>query len=429
MSSRCCAASASRAASCAARCGSRPSRSASRRPPRASPSAAVRGLGLVALVQPSGSPTWARRRSTRAGSEARSRSACWSRWPPPGCRPAPSPRCPRSPPCARHRARRPVAAGRWRLALAVLCAGRRLLAAGLAVSRSLPGLAVMLAAAWSTFVGVLLLGPLARPGPGDRRPAGSLGSGPVRRLAAGNAVRNPRRTATTAASLLVGVTLTAAVLTGLASSRTGLDETMDPTTRSTPRVTAVDAPLDGRPRRPRRRRLEGVDGVLTCSTAPSPRSGAAGSPLAAVAGRPPTWCADRPTSRPATARPAVLRRGRVAGRPGRRPGAARPASSPSSSAGRDTSSTSCSGRSGAPPASSRPPPSRARLPTRARSRCGCGPPRAPMQRTSTATSPRWPAQPGAVGGGYGDQRLGRPAGRHHDRRRGRAARDRGRSSP
>ena len=46
-------------------------------------------------------------------------------------------------------------------------------------------------------------------------------AGPARRLAADNAVRNPRRTAATTASLLVGVTLTTAVLTGLASSRSG----------------------------------------------------------------------------------------------------------------------------------------------------------------------------------------------------------------
>ena len=39
--------------------------------------------------------------------------------------------------------------------------------------------------------------------------------GPAGRLATGNAVRNPRRTAATTASLLIGVTLTTAVLTGL----------------------------------------------------------------------------------------------------------------------------------------------------------------------------------------------------------------------
>ncbi len=71
-----------------------------------------------------------------------------------------------------------------------------------------------------------------------------LGSGPVRLLAAGNAVRNPRRTATTAASLLVGVTLTTAILTGLASSRTGLDRAMDTDYPLDATLTAVDAPLD-----------------------------------------------------------------------------------------------------------------------------------------------------------------------------------------
>ena len=57
-------------------------------------------------------------------------------------------------------------------------------------------------------------------------------------------MRNPRRTATTAASLLVGVTLTTAVLTGLASSRTGLDEEMDASHPLDATLTAVDEPLD-----------------------------------------------------------------------------------------------------------------------------------------------------------------------------------------
>lgn len=132
------------------------------------------------------------------------------------------------------------AAGRVRLALATLClvGGTGLLAVAVATT-TLP---VMLAGGTVTFLGVLLLGPVLVPR--LIRLVGHLaGDGPVRRLATGNAVRNPRRTATTAASLLVGVTLTTAVLTGLASSRAGLDGELDRDYPLDATVTAVDQPL------------------------------------------------------------------------------------------------------------------------------------------------------------------------------------------
>ncbi|UFN43298.1 FtsX-like permease family protein [Nocardioides okcheonensis] len=132
------------------------------------------------------------------------------------------------------------AAGRVRLALATLClvGGTGLLAVAVATT-TLP---VMLAGGTVTFLGVLLLGPVLVPR--LIRVVGRLaGDGPVRRLATGNAVRNPRRTATTAASLLVGVTLTTAVLTGLASSRAGLDGELDRDYPLDATVTAVDQPL------------------------------------------------------------------------------------------------------------------------------------------------------------------------------------------
>jgi putative ABC transport system permease protein len=133
------------------------------------------------------------------------------------------------------------AAGRWRLGLAALCltGGSALLAVAVAGS-SLPA---MLAGGVVSFVGVLLVGPVLVPWLirlADRLP----GAGPVRRLATGNAVRNPRRTATTAASLLVGVTLTTAILTGLASSRTAIDRDMDESYPLDATITAVDAPLE-----------------------------------------------------------------------------------------------------------------------------------------------------------------------------------------
>ena len=131
-------------------------------------------------------------------------------------------------------------AGRVRLALATLAlvVGAAALV-GSIVAEVVP---LMLVGGMVAFVGVLLLGPWLVPA--LVRAAGRLaGDGPVRRLATGNAVRNPRRTATTAASLLVGVTLTTAVLTGLASSRTGLDEEMDSSHPLDATLSATRAPL------------------------------------------------------------------------------------------------------------------------------------------------------------------------------------------
>ncbi|AKU95742.1 ABC transporter, permease protein [Labilithrix luteola] len=84
--------------------------------------------------------------------------------------------------------------------------------------------ALMLAGGGSVFTGVLLIGPVLVPC--LVQIAGAL-LGPAGRLATQNAVRNPRRTATTTASLLVGVTLTTAVLTGMATTRAALDEQRD----------------------------------------------------------------------------------------------------------------------------------------------------------------------------------------------------------
>jgi putative ABC transport system permease protein len=78
----------------------------------------------------------------------------------------------------------------------------------------------------TTFAGVLVLGPVLVPAL-VRAAGGLLGRGAARRLATDNAVRNPRRTAATTASLLVGVTLTTAVLTGMASARTAVGAEMD----------------------------------------------------------------------------------------------------------------------------------------------------------------------------------------------------------
>ncbi|MFE7505648.1 FtsX-like permease family protein [Promicromonospora sp. NPDC057488] len=109
-------------------------------------------------------------------------------------------------------------AGRVRVVLgAVLVAGGAALLAVAAVQDSAVS---MVAGGAALFAGVLLFGPLLVP-----RVVRGIGAllGPGGRLATENAVRNPRRTATTTASLLVGVTLTTAVLTGLATTRASVD--------------------------------------------------------------------------------------------------------------------------------------------------------------------------------------------------------------
>lgn len=126
-----------------------------------------------------------------------------------------------------------TAAGRLRVALGalVVAGGVGLLAVAVSTREPL----VMVAGGIASFSGVLLLGPLLVPAliALTGRLAGPL-LGTPGRLATGNAVRHPRRTAATAASLLIGVTLTTAVLTGMASARGAVDEEMD-----------ADHPLDG----------------------------------------------------------------------------------------------------------------------------------------------------------------------------------------
>lgn len=117
-------------------------------------------------------------------------------------------------------------AGRVRVALGLVAVagGCALLALAIASHEVVP----MLAGGIASFSGLLLLGPVLVPaavrlvGAGVTRLTGTPG-----RIATGNAVRNPRRTAATTASLLVGVTLTTAVLIGLASSRHTVEEEMD----------------------------------------------------------------------------------------------------------------------------------------------------------------------------------------------------------
>jgi putative ABC transport system permease protein len=112
-----------------------------------------------------------------------------------------------------------TATGRARLALAALLLVTGLALLGTAMIRD--STLLMVTGGASVFSGVLLLGPVLVPR--LVRATGAL-LGPRGRLATQNAVRNPRRTAATTAALLIGVTLTTAVLTGMATWRAGIDE-------------------------------------------------------------------------------------------------------------------------------------------------------------------------------------------------------------
>jgi putative ABC transport system permease protein len=112
---------------------------------------------------------------------------------------------------------------RTALALLLLAGGAAVLGLAVAVEDDL----VMVAGGGLFFLGILVLGPVLVPAVITllARLAGPL-LGRHGRLAAANAVRNPRRTAATTAALLVGVTLAAAVLTGMATTRTAMTTLM-----------------------------------------------------------------------------------------------------------------------------------------------------------------------------------------------------------
>ncbi|KRB80347.1 hypothetical protein ASE01_02350 [Nocardioides sp. Root190] len=171
--------------------------------------------------------------------------------------------------------------GRVRIALgaAMVLAG----AAGLAVAIATAAPPALVAGGATAFVGVLLLGPVLVPA--MIRSAGRVAAralGPAGRLAAGNAVRNPRRTAATAASLLIGVTLTTAVLTGMASSRTALSAEMDEQHPIDIALTGADTiPADAVERIAA---VDGVDGTTTVIGASAEVSGLDPIPVIAAPG-------------------------------------------------------------------------------------------------------------------------------------------------
>lgn len=128
--------------------------------------------------------------------------------------------------------------GRARAALAVLLlvAGPSVLAAAVVAQST----ELMLAGGVATFGGVLLAGPVVVP-----RLVRAVGAafGPAARVATANAVRHPRRTATTTAALLVGVTLTTAVLTGTATWSAAMEAHRAVRLPVDVTLTALDRPL------------------------------------------------------------------------------------------------------------------------------------------------------------------------------------------
>ncbi len=167
--------------------------------------------------------------------------------------------------------------GRARVALGILLVLAGCAAFVVAVGSAVP--AALVAGGTATFLGVVLLGPVVVPAlvRALTRVAGRA-MGPAGRLAAGNAVRNPRRTAATTASLLVGVTLTTAVLTGLASSRSALATEMD-------QQHPIDIALTGADPLPDdvAERAAAVDGVAATVTVPGTPATVAGERLPLLA--------------------------------------------------------------------------------------------------------------------------------------------------
>ena len=173
-------------------------------------------------------------------------------------------------------------AGRLRvlLGLVTVAVGVALLALSISASNAL----AMVLGGVASFSGVLLLGPVIVPA--LIRAAGGLvgrfAGAPVR-LATENAVRNPRRTAATTASLLVGVTLTTAVLVGLASSRSAVDDDLDKDYPVDVTVTATDAPLPGDVL-DRARGVRGVSSAIALDGVSATITGAGRLPVVATSG-------------------------------------------------------------------------------------------------------------------------------------------------
>ncbi|WP_028935750.1 ABC transporter permease [Pseudonocardia spinosispora] len=151
-----------------------------------------------------------------------------------------------------------TATGRVRLLLAALLvvAGPVLLGASMIRGSRV----LMVAGGGALFTGILLFGPVLVPR--LVRVVGAPLAGPAGRLAVENAVRNPRRTAATTAALLVGVTLTTAVLTGGATWRAAMDSHRDTRLPIDATLTSLGTPVTT-DLLTRARRTPGVEQAIT----------------------------------------------------------------------------------------------------------------------------------------------------------------------
>jgi len=113
----------------------------------------------------------------------------------------------------------------------------------LAESIASHSIALMLLGGAVKILGVLLSAPVLVPACVRVLGLGVGRFGLPGRIAAANAVRNPRRTAATAASLLVGVTLISGLVTGMATVRSSVDKEMDVSYPLDLTLTATHGPL------------------------------------------------------------------------------------------------------------------------------------------------------------------------------------------
>jgi putative ABC transport system permease protein len=140
------------------------------------------------------------------------------------------------------------------LGLVLLLPGIALMGLGVAMASVL----IALPGGVLSFLGVVLLAQRAVPPvvAAAGRLAGRFGGVPAQ-LAAGNATRNPRRTAATATALLIGVTLTSAFVVGAASTRATAQAGLTAEFPTDIVVSSVDGALPPS----LLRTLEGIDGV------------------------------------------------------------------------------------------------------------------------------------------------------------------------
>lgn len=136
--------------------------------------------------------------------------------------------------------------------------------AGLIAAVTTGSLPAMLAGGAVGALAVLVLLPILVPGL-IRLTSGLVGrlGGPALRLTSANAVRNPRRTATSTAALLVGTTLISAIVVGMASVRTTMESELDRDKPLDAVVLATDTTTDLTGYADRVAALDGVDAVAT----------------------------------------------------------------------------------------------------------------------------------------------------------------------